>query len=86
MSAVIRGILLVAATALSVSACASGPERQWYKPGGNYSVAEFQRDQAACTKNREVDEECLKTRGWIPISADKDKGPAPLAPVGKSRY
>jgi hypothetical protein len=87
MSAVARPILLLAATLSSLTACASEPERQWYKPGGNYTVAEFQRDQAACTKNRVLDEECLKGRGWISISADKEKGPAPVErPTGKPRY
>ncbi len=73
MNAVARRIVLLALTVLSLTACASDPEKQWYKPGGNYTVAEFQRDQADCTKSRVLDEECLKERGWIAISADKDE-------------
>ena len=78
MSGVARLIFLLAVTVLSLTARASDPEKQWYKPGGNYTVAEFQRDRADCTKNKVLDEECLKERGWIAISADTDKGPPPM--------
>ncbi len=78
MGAVARRIFLLAVLALSLTACASEPQKQWYKPGGNYTVAEFQRDETACTQNKVLDEECLKGRGWIAISADTDKGPAPM--------
>ncbi len=72
----------------SLAACASlEPERQWYKPGGNYTVAEFRQDQTACTKNRVLDEECLKQRGWVPLSGDRE-APARPQPTGRggSRY
>jgi hypothetical protein len=78
MSAVARRIFLLAVALLSVTGCASEPDKQWYKPGGNYTVAEFQRDQAACTKDKVLDEECLKARGWTALSADRDKGPPPM--------
>jgi len=43
--------------------------------------AEFQRDRAACEKNGKLDEDCLKERGWTPLSADKAPPPPPL-PTG----
>jgi len=69
-----------------LAAC-GGPEKQWYKPGVDYTVADFQRDRAACEKkNGEVDEDCLKQRGWTPLSADKDKpvANAPQSPRGST--
>jgi hypothetical protein len=57
---------------LSLNACATETEKQWYKPGANYTMAEFHRDEAACTKNKVLDEECMKERGWVALSADKD--------------
>ena len=78
MTTVLARIVLLVAVALSLTACGSGPERQWYKPGRNYSVAEFERDQADCTKNKVLDEECMTDRGWVAISADQDKGPPPM--------
>jgi hypothetical protein len=35
-------------------------------------VAEFQRDQAECTKDHVLDEMCMKHRGWIPLSPDRE--------------
>jgi len=84
MNAVARRTFLLAVILLVLTACSSEPEQQWYKSGGAYTVEEFRRDQAACTKNRVLDEECLRARGWIAISADEDKGPAPIqGPRGK---
>ena len=65
-------MLLLAAYALLLTACATEPDKQWYKPGTNYTMADFQRDQAACTKNKVVDEDCLRERGWVAITPDKD--------------
>ena len=80
-------MFLLAITTLSVGGCASETAKQWYKPGDNYTVAEFQRDRTACTKNRVLDEACLRERGWVGISADEDKGPAPISTSkGKSGY
>jgi hypothetical protein len=78
MSGVTRRILLLIVIVLPLTACGSGSEKQWYKPGGSYTVAEFQRDQATCTRDKVLDEDCLKERGWIAISADEDKGPTPM--------
>ena len=68
----VRQFSLLALTILSLAACASEPEKQWYRPGGNYTTADFRRDEADCTKNKRLDEECLRERGWIAISADQD--------------
>ena len=64
---------ILAVTLLALAACYAGEiERQWYKPGGDYTIAEFKSDQAACTKNKVLDEECLKQRGWVSLSGDRD--------------
>lgn len=87
MSDVPRRVPLFVVVMLVLVACSSGPEKQWYKPNANYTIAEFQRDQAACTKDRLLDEECLKQRGWIAISGDREKKAPPPAqgPRGGSR-
>ena len=78
MTAVIRRIFFLGVTVLSLNACGSGSDKQWTKAGENYTVAEFQRDQTECTKGKVLDEDCMKDRGWIAISADRDKGPPPM--------
>jgi hypothetical protein len=88
MNVVIGRILLLATLPLSLYACSLEPEKQWYKANSNYTVADFQRDQAACTKNRVVDEDCLRGRGWVPLSGDDTKPvPRPQSPGTKGvRY
>ncbi|HTK93620.1 MAG TPA: hypothetical protein VL948_25525 [Verrucomicrobiae bacterium] len=75
------------ALALPLGACSLDPERQWYKPNGNYTSADFDRDTTACTKDRVLDETCLKQRGWVPLSGDIVKKQAEKPPAGSAnRY
>ena len=90
MTVVVRRIFLLAVAVLSLNACSSEPEKQWYKPGRNYTVAEFQRDEAECTKNKVLDEACMTERGWVALSADTEtmapmKG-GPQTPGKPGRY
>jgi hypothetical protein len=75
------------ALVLPLGACSTDPERQWYKPSGSYTSAEFDRDSRACTKSRVVDEDCLKQRGWVPLSGDIVRKVQEKLPAGTSnRY
>jgi hypothetical protein len=83
----IAAVVLALGLALSLGACSLDAEKQWYKPSGNYSTAEFDRDSKACTKNRVVDEDCLKQRGWAPLSGDVARTVQEKPPAGASnRY
>jgi hypothetical protein len=75
----------VVALALSLGACSLDPEKQWYKPNGNYTSADFDRDSKACTKDRVLIEDCLKQRGWVPLSGDIVKKQAEKPPAGSSQ-
>lgn len=70
MAAVARRLVLLVLLSLAAAACESVPERQWYKPTGSYTLADFRNDEKACTRDRRLDEECLKGRGWVPLSGD----------------
>jgi hypothetical protein len=67
-------LLLVVASGLLVG-CSSERDRQWYKPNANYTVDEFKRDRDGCTKDNVLDEQCMKQRGWVPLTSDR--APAP---------
>jgi len=83
MNGVTRGTLLLALALSSLVACSSlAPPKQWYKPGINYTVAEFQRDRTACTKDRVVDEDCLRQHGWVSLSGDEKKYVPPTPAPG----
>jgi len=84
MTHVMRALLLCCTALGLLTACGSG-EKQWYKPNAEYTVAEFQRDRAACEKSGQLDEECLRQRGWVSLSPDKDKAP-PVMPTSKNKY
>ena len=84
MARVMRAFLLCCAAAGLLTACGS-TEKQWYKPNAEYTVAEFRRDRAACEKNGEIDEECLRQRGWVSLSPDKEK-PLPPVPTQRQKY
>jgi hypothetical protein len=85
MTAVTRTVLCVVVAAGLATACGPASDKQWYKPGADYTVAEFNRDRAACEKNGRLDEACLRERGWAPLTLDKEKPPPP-PPVGPRGY
>jgi uncharacterized protein YcfL len=64
-------LLAVVASFLLVG-CSSERDWQWYKPNTNYTVAEFQRDRDQCTKDRALDDQCMKQRGWVPLTSDRE--------------
>lgn len=83
-----RNCLLVIATMLSLVGCSTEHERQWYKPNVNYTVDDFKRDRDACTNGNTLDEQCLKERGWMPLTSDKpvDTGPKPASNTIRGKY
>lgn len=81
-----RAFVLLAALFVGGFGCASGDERLWYKPGGNYTTAEFNQDRDACTRVKKLDEECLKAKGWVSVSPDRPAPAASPAPPRPSRY
>ena len=85
MARVMRAVLLCCAVLGLLAACGGSSEKQWYKPNTEYTVAEFQRDRIACEKNGQLDEACLRQRGWVSLTPDKDK-PPPVLPTSKQRY
>ncbi len=69
----------------STFGCAMSDERLWYKPGGNYTTAEFNQDRDACTRDKKLDEECLKAKGWVTVSPDRPP-PTVSPPLRGGRY
>lgn len=87
MSAMIgRYCLLLIVSSVTLVGCSSEHDRQWYKPGTNYTTAEFNRDRDGCTTKNELNEQCMKEKGWVPLTSDRpaDSGPkAPKTPSGR---
>jgi hypothetical protein len=78
--------LIAAGVALALGGCAS-EEKEWMKLDQKYTVAEFRRDYAACSPGGNLDESCMRKRGWVAVSPGtgpaKDLEPArPGPPTG----
>lgn len=73
--------LLLALSVLALSGCFS-EKRDWMKIDQRYTTKEFQRDYRACERKSEVDEPCMRERGWVPVNPAKSEvGPKdPLTP------
>jgi len=85
MTAVMRRCaLLFVLLTFVLFGCSSDRDRQWYKPNVNYTVDEFKQDRDQCTnKDHQLDEDCMKQRGWIPLT--NDKAPTPTLQPGKTQ-
>jgi hypothetical protein len=70
-------LLLIAMDALLAFAGCASPERQWMKVGQQYTVEEYRRDHAACLKNGKLDEDCMRSRGWVDLAPNVEKPPPP---------
>jgi hypothetical protein len=80
-----RLAFLLVSIAIAVSACSLAPDKQWLKPGQSYTVADFRRDEVACTKARKLDEECMRQRGWVALSGDAAPKPKTLEEQERER-
>ena len=85
MRSVSRWPSVLCAVLLTASACSVEADRQWYKPGQSYTVADFRRDETACTKDRKLDEACLRQRGWVSLSGDPSPKPKTLEEQERER-
>ena len=77
------GVLLVA---LATSACGAD-NREWMKLDATYTTAEFRRDFQECTVKGKLDDDCMKSRGWVAVTPPKgeQKKEDPLSmPAGRS--
>jgi hypothetical protein len=68
-----------------LAGCARDTATQWYKPGVEYTLQEFKRDQTVCTTGGNLDEACLRERGWVPLSADVSAPPKEPEPERRAR-
>jgi hypothetical protein len=81
-----RIVLSMVGLGIVVSSCATD-EREWMKVDQKYTTAEFRRDLAECTTKGKLNEECMRTRGWVTVAPPKaePKKEDPLSqPYGRS--
>ena len=65
-------VVLIGALGLALGACARD-DRQWMKVNTPYTVEEFRRDHAECTRKGKLDDACMRSRGWVDMSSAMEK-------------
>jgi hypothetical protein len=81
-----RTILVALGLIAALGSCVS-TKREWMKIGQPYTVEEFRRDFAQCTKDKELDEACMRDRGWVDMTAQKpEKDARNETDRNRSRY
>jgi hypothetical protein len=71
---VVLGVVLAGALAGSIAGCAES-NREWMKVNDRYTVEEFRRDHADCSKGGRLDDGCMRSRGWVDVSPKGEKPP-----------
>jgi len=64
-------VLTVVGTALLLAACGPTDERQWMKINEKYTTEQFRRDYAECSAKKDLDEACMRDRGWVEVTRSK---------------
>lgn len=80
------GVAIGLGLAAAVAACSAGDAREWMKVDQKYTTEEFRLDYRECTKQGTLDEECMRSRGWVAVTPPKaePKEPDPLSlPPGR---
>ena len=80
VSSILSGLGL----AVILAGCGGFDEREWMKVDQKYTTEEFRRDYRECSKGGTLDDECMKSRGWVAVTPPKaePKAPDPLAQPG----
>src|SRR6266496_2123330 len=72
------------ALGIVLAGCAASDDRQWMKVNERYTTEEFRQDYRACSANNELDQKCMRSRGWVEVSRSKterDSDPRPPEPA-----
>ncbi|MBI2217823.1 MAG: hypothetical protein HYU51_11040 [Candidatus Rokubacteria bacterium] len=80
-----RPALVTLGAVLAIASCASEPEREWMKVNERYTVEQFRRDHAECSRKGKLDEACMHARGWVDVKRPAEK-PSPLPERPPGRY
>jgi hypothetical protein len=77
---------LVALSSLGLVGCGSHDNREWLKVDRRYTKEEFQRDYKECTRKGDLDDACMRQRGWVSVNpSTTDPVSREMDPLQRSR-
>jgi hypothetical protein len=77
--------ILLALFAVGIAGCAAQDQREWMKVDRRYTTQEFQRDHRDCSRKGDLDDACMRERGWVPVNPSRTEAPPPMDPLQRSR-
>ena len=78
--------LLIGLAVIAVVGCSALDDREWMKTTERYTTQEFQRDHRECSKRGDLDEACMRQRGWVPVNPTKSEAQKSMDPLpGRTR-
>jgi hypothetical protein len=77
--------LVIVVSAVTLSGCAASDDREWMKVNQRYTKEEFQRDHRECSRKGDLDEACMRQRGWVAVNPTRSAGPKPPDPLQQRR-
>lgn len=81
-----RIAFLIALSSVGLVGCSAHDNREWMKVDQRYTTAEFQRDHKECSRKGDLDDPCMRQRGWVPVNPSRTEAPPPMDPRSRSRY
>jgi hypothetical protein len=81
--------LLIGLSTAGLVGCAAHDDREWMKTGTErYTREDLQRDHRECSKRGDLDDACMRQRGWVPVNPTKSEAqrPDPLGGRQRGRY
>ena len=86
----ILSVLFGVSLMVALAGCGASDNREWMKVDEKYTTEDFRRDYRECSKSGKLDDECLRRRGWVSVTAGQEEKRKvdPLSqPTGRSgRY
>ena len=71
-----RVAFLIVLASLVLGGCAKD-EREWMKVDRRYTTEEFRRDHRECSRKGDLDDACMRERGWLSVNPSKSEAPPP---------
>ena len=81
-----RIAFLIVLSALGLAGCGAHDPREWMKVDRGYTKEEFQRDYRECSRKGDLDDACMKQKGWVAVNPAKSEKPKDVDPLpGRTR-